>query len=131
MPLCKQQSRRLVVWLSIVALLQLTLMSWVPGVMGSQGLSWLETCSAQGVRAVLVQDADSNDTLPTPRSNEHCPLCSKHEPVLDALMLASILLLVPPQQGQQLVPARPLVPRANFAWRPHTARAPPEISASL
>lgn len=125
-----QHSRRFVVWLSVLALLQMTLMSWLPGAMGSKESAWVEMCVSQGARSSLVQEGDPENRLPAAHSNQHCPLCSNYVPLLDALNTAGIV--VPTLSlGQQFVAASLLAPRTILAWCPHTARAPPVSSSFL
>jgi hypothetical protein len=129
MPTVRNLHRRLVAWMAIGVLLFATLAPSVTLALRSDTGSWVEICTAMGMKMVRAADADPGDsTAPGSMlaSTEHCPWCSLHAPVLGLPSTPPALL--------------PTVDRADFrpwafrhapytlhAWYQAQPRAPPSL----
>ncbi|MCU0775915.1 MAG: DUF2946 domain-containing protein [Ideonella sp.] len=111
--------RRLPLWLALVALCFAALAPTVSHALASAGhTTWVEVCTAQGMRLVAVADSGSGSDAERPASPaahlEHCPYCT----------LGTHGMAPPPASvGVPAPTAAREGPPERFWQAPHTAHA--------
>jgi hypothetical protein len=119
-------------WLAIVALWFAALGPTVSHALAAAGqTTWVEVCTAQGMRFVAVADDGAGADAERPGSPaahlEHCPYCT-----LGAHGMApppATVVLPAPSDGRDGPPARFWqAPHAAHAWCSAQPRAPPRLS---
>lgn len=130
---CLQRTRqRLTLWLALLAMCFGVLAPTVSHALAASGSStWVEVCTAQGMRWVALADqASPADSGPADASGgpaahlEHCPAC--HAAGVGLAPPPAPLLWTPLPALREGLPRRfEQAPRTAHAWQPVQARAPP------
>jgi hypothetical protein len=116
-------------WIALVAVLGAALLPTLARALSAgDRTSWVEVCTAQGMKWVAVADASSDKTpLSVQAALDHCPYCTleHHVPALPPSTQPLPLAIA----TSDALPALFLhAPRTLHAWRTAQARAPPAHS---